>query len=182
MSSGFNIQREILPNAYLISVPTFEDNRGTFSKIYNEDEFSKIGLKFNYKEEFISKSDKNVIRGMHFQIPPYNHDKIIWCSKGSVVDVLLDLRNGDNYGKVESLCLQEGDNNLLYIPSGIAHGFKSLENNSELIYKTSSIYSAEHDKGILWNSFNFNWDIEDDPIISSRDLKHIIFEKFTTPF
>ena len=107
---------------------------------------------------------------------------MVWCSKGSVMDVLLDIRQGDYYGLSKSLTLTEDDNFIIYIPSGVAHGFKSLQDNSELIYKTSSIHMAEYDKGILWNSFNFDWKLDEDPIISKRDNSHPSIQSFDSPF
>ena len=182
MSSQFSIKKEIFPDTFLLESNIHIDERGSFLKIYNEEEFKELGLKFDYKEEYVSRSKKNVIRGMHFQIPPYSHEKMVWCSKGSVMDVLLDIRQGDYYGLSKSLTLTEDDNFIIYIPSGVAHGFKSLQDNSELIYKTSSIHMAEYDKGILWNSFNFDWMLDEDPIISKRDNSHPTIQSFDSPF
>jgi dTDP-4-dehydrorhamnose 3,5-epimerase len=182
MSSQFRIKQEIFPNTFLLESNMHVDERGSFLKLYNENAFKELGLAFDYKEEYVSRSKKNVIRGMHFQIPPYSHDKMVWCSRGSVTDVLLDIRKGNYYGHSKSITLTEDDNLIIYIPSGIAHGFKSLQDNSELVYKTSSTHMAEYDRGILWNSFDFDWKLDKDPIISTRDTNHPTIQSFDSPF
>lgn len=167
---------------YLIESNRFEDKRGCFVKTFHEDIFQKIGINMKFAEEFFSTSKKNVIRGMHFQLPPSDHDKLVFCTSGSVLDVFLDLRkNSASYGKSLSIELSLLNARTLFLPKGIAHGFMSLEDNSTMIYKTSTTYNPIKDAGILWNSFGFDWPVEM-PIISDRDSKHTPFFDFESPF
>jgi dTDP-4-dehydrorhamnose 3,5-epimerase-like enzyme len=118
---------------------------------------------------------------MHVQVPPYEHIKIVYCLNGAVLDVLLDLRPGPSYGKFSSITLDASSPMLLIIPSGIAHGFRSLVDGSLMVYKTSSEYAPQYDAGISWNSFNFDWGLCN-PTLSIRDSSHPDFENFRTPF
>jgi dTDP-4-dehydrorhamnose 3,5-epimerase/CDP-3, 6-dideoxy-D-glycero-D-glycero-4-hexulose-5-epimerase len=175
------VVRELLSGCCLIECDSFEDFRGTFVKTYHENAYRQLGINFTMKEEYYSISKKDVVRGMHFQSPPFDHEKIVSCIRGAVVDVLLDLRRGSGYGSVASVELRGGDRQILYIPSGIAHGFLSIESNSQMLYKTSKVHMPENDLGIRWDSFGFNWGI-DHPILSARDQQHNEFGKFQTPF
>jgi dTDP-4-dehydrorhamnose 3,5-epimerase/CDP-3, 6-dideoxy-D-glycero-D-glycero-4-hexulose-5-epimerase len=175
------LERELLSGCYLIGCDSFEDLRGTFVKTYHENSYRELGITFTMREEYRSVSKKDVIRGMHFQSPPFEHEKIISCFQGGILDVLLDLRKGDGYGRIASVELCGGDGRLIYIPKGIAHGFLSLESNSLMLYKTSNIHMPEHDCGVRWDSFGFDWGIED-PIVSSRDQQHVEFNKLKTVF
>ena len=158
-----------------------EDNRGSFTKVFSNDLYEHVGIYFSPKEIFYSISHKDVIRGMHFQIPPADHAKLVYITSGSIIDVVLDIRKtSKTFGKYFSIQL-EANKNALYIPSGFAHGFKSLENDSIVVYNQTSCHSKEHDAGMLWNSFNFNWQIEN-PIISTRDQSFNEFLKFNSPF
>ncbi|MBT8563250.1 dTDP-4-keto-6-deoxy-D-glucose epimerase [Polynucleobacter paneuropaeus] len=175
------LERELLSGCYLMGCDSFEDLRGTFVKTYHENLYTELGISFTMREEYYSFSKKDVIRGMHFQSPPFDHEKIVSCIQGAVLDVLLDLRRGNGYGSVASVELNGGDRQLIYIPKGIAHGFLSLESNSLMLYKTSVVHTPENDLGIRWDSFGFNWGIER-PVLSARDQQHSELGKFQTPF
>lgn len=158
------------------------DARGSFTKIINEDEFSKNGMTCNFKEAYYSVSDRDVVRGMHFQVPPADHEKLVHVIRGCVIDVLLDLRSAsDTYGRCSSVMLNAEDHISLYIPKGIAHGFKCLENNTLMLYNVTSVYNKECDSGILWSSIPYDWNIEN-PILSERDKTFISLNDFVTPF
>lgn len=103
-------------------------------------------------------SDKHVVRGMHFQRPPHAHDKIVTCTRGSVLDVLLDLRgNEPTFGQAWSINLSAGNRKVLFIPAGIAHGFLALEANTLMLYQCSTEQFPESEGGIAWDSFGFDW-------------------------
>lgn len=158
-----------------------EDNRGSFTKVFNNDLFVKEGINFTVKEIYYSISNKNVIRGMHFQIPPFDHTKLVYVAAGSIIDVVLDIRKkSKTYGKFFSIKL-DADKNSILIPTGFAHGFRSLRNHTIVVYNQTTVYSKENDSGILWNSFGFNWGVEN-PIISERDQTFITFSNFNSPF
>jgi dTDP-4-dehydrorhamnose 3,5-epimerase/CDP-3, 6-dideoxy-D-glycero-D-glycero-4-hexulose-5-epimerase len=143
--------------------------------------YAALGLNLEIREEFYSISQKNVLRGMHFQLPPHAHDKLVYCTRGAVLDVLLDLRRGEGYGLVASAQLSGQNGQLIFIPKGIAHGFVALTDESLMLYKTSTEHVPESDCGIRWDSFGFGWDV-DQPITSARDEKHATFSDFVSPF
>lgn len=172
---------ELLTDCCVLKSDYFNDLRGCLVKTYSQDEYKKIGLNIEIREEFYSISHRNVLRGMHFQLPPHSHEKLVYCARGSVLDVLIDLRAGINYGRIASTILSEDNGHIIYIPKGIAHGFISLDANSMMMYKTSSIYQPKYDSGIRWDSFDFNWGLKN-PLVSERDLKHISLRDFKTPF
>jgi dTDP-4-dehydrorhamnose 3,5-epimerase len=171
-----------IPGCYLINTKSMNDNRGSFTKIYHHPSFLSKGVELIFKEQYFSVSNKNVLRGMHFQLPPYDHSKLITCISGNVLDVVIDLRvNSPSFMKYESFELIAKDKQTLFIPSGIAHGFISLEDNSGMLYGTSCEYDSNFDTGILWNSFDFDWPCEY-PILSDRDQSHIMMRDFKSPF
>tara|TARA_Y200000002_G_scaffold367831_1_gene360273 strand:- start:65 stop:619 length:555 start_codon:yes stop_codon:yes gene_type:complete len=166
---------ELIPNI-------FDDKRGLFVKVFHQNAFASAGLETNFTEEYYSKSIKGVIRGLHFQIPPKDHVKVCYCVQGSVFDVVLDLRLGSpTFGEHEVFSLTAKDANMVYIPKGMAHGFCSLSESSILVYKTSTVYDANYDSGIRWDSAGIQWPTES-PIMSDRDKEFIDFQSFKSPF
>lgn len=172
---------EILPGAWLVTLKRFEDMRGTFVKTYARTLFEQHERRLEMQEEFYSVSNKDVIRGMHFQLPPHDHVKLVYCPVGAVDDVLLDLRSGPGYGKVARVRLSGDQPSLVFIPKGIAHGFRALEDGSLMVYKTSTEHAPMADAGIHWDSFGHDWGV-DKPIISDRDQQHPTLDSFVTPF
>lgn len=166
----------------LIQSEPFLDLRGSFTKIFHDEIYRQHGITLENSEQFFTVSNKDVLRGMHFQTPPNDHAKLVSCLSGKILDVLLDLRkNSATYGQYLSLELDHKEGKVLYIPKGIAHGFVSLEDDSGVYYSTSSVHSPEHDMGIHWNSFGFEWPT-DKPVISERDANHQDFNQFHSPF
>jgi len=160
-----------LPGVHLLQPKVFEDARGDFVKTYHDGAFRDLGLDFRPVEEFYSTSRKNVIRGMHFQLPPYDHAKLVYCIKGRVMDVLLDLRTtSPTYRKFASAELSRANHHQFFIPSGVAHGFLALEEDSVMVYKTSTVHAPTHDSGVRWDSFGYDWNC-DAPVISDRDRR-----------
>lgn len=173
--------KELLPGCFLLQPKKFEDQRGCFVKTYHEGLCAALGVNLEIREEFYSISHRNVVRGMHFQLPPHAHEKLVYCTRGAVRDVLLDLRQGDSYGRVASAELSGENGHIIFIPKGIAHGFVALMDESLMLYKTSTVHAPESDCGIRWDSFEFNWGL-DQPIISARDQQHVAFGDFVSPF
>ena len=120
------ILKELLPGCFLLQPKRVEDQRGYFVKTYHEGINQALCTNLIIREEFYSVSHKGVIRGMHFQLQPHEHDKLVYCTRGTVRDVLLDLRKGLGYGRVASVELSGESSNLIFIPKGIAHGFAAL--------------------------------------------------------
>jgi dTDP-4-dehydrorhamnose 3,5-epimerase/CDP-3, 6-dideoxy-D-glycero-D-glycero-4-hexulose-5-epimerase len=162
---------ELLPGAWLYRLSRFDDQRGSFVKTYQRSALASSGVHFNLAEEFYSISHRNVIRGMHFQRPPYDHVKIVYCPAGAVQDVLLDLRPGSGYGRVADIELSDRHPAFVLIPSGVAHGFRALADASLVVYKTSTEYVPSHDSGVRWDSIGFDWRCPS-PVISDRDQHH----------
>lgn len=172
---------ELLPGAWLYRLNRFQDPRGTFVKVFARSLFERDGISIDMAEEFYSASNKDVLRGMHYQTPPHDHDKVVYCAAGAVLDVLLDLRAGPGYGRVASALLSEEEPGLVVIPKGVAHGFISRRDGSLMVYKTSTEHSPQHDRGIRWDSFGFDWGCSA-PVLSDRDLRHDAFAQFISPF
>lgn len=170
--SGLHIRQQLLPDVFLLDCPHSHDSRGSFLKIFNCHEFNKLGLNFIPAESFISKSSLGVLRGMHFQIDEAAHEKLVFCPCGHVLDVVVDVRpDSPLFNKPVFVYLRADDPVALFVGKGYAHGFLSLENESLMIYYTSTVYAPALDKGVLWSSIDFDWPIAS-PILSNRDLSH----------
>lgn len=159
-----------LEDLYLIKAFSSQDERGNFVKNFHKDFFKDqfIG-DFDFRELFYSQSNKDVIRGMHFQTPPRDHSKLVFVMEGSLIDVVIDLRQSSKtFGQHHIQKLDYKSNEALIIPTGFAHGFLSLEDNTKMVYLVSKEHSLDHDCGIKWDSFGFKWPCSK-PIISERD-------------
>ncbi|EQD35303.1 dTDP-4-dehydrorhamnose 3,5-epimerase [mine drainage metagenome] len=177
-----NIEMLGLTGSLIINKEVKSDIRGNFYKSYASDELRRNGTDFDVKEIFYSTSSKNVVRGMHFQVPPFEQAKLVNVVKGNITDVLLDLRvNSESCGKFVSLNLSEYDGKTLYIPRGIAHGFVSRSIESIVLYAVDSPYSMLSEGGIRYDSFGYDWRVEN-PILSDRDRSFIQFDGFMSPF
>lgn len=158
------------------------DERGDFVKTYHEEQLAGVGLEMVVREEFFSSSGRGVLRGMHFQVPPHAHQKLVYCISGRVLDVFLDIRRGSpTYGRAAGVELSAVNRQLLFLPVGFAHGFVSLEDGSCMVYKTDAVYEPEADAGIRWDSFGFEWPFAE-PVVSPRDEAFPLLEGFESPF
>ncbi|KTT19290.1 dTDP-4-dehydrorhamnose 3,5-epimerase family protein [Pseudacidovorax intermedius] len=158
------------------------DSRGFFMKTSHTPSFAELGINETWTEEYFSSSIKGVIRGMHFQTPPFEHAKIVTCLTGRILDVVLDLRSASpSFGEYTTFELSKDIPSAVFIPRGCAHGFLSLADESLMFYKVTSVHAPTHDAGVLWNSFGFKWPVEN-PILSERDSRFARFEDFTSPF
>jgi dTDP-4-dehydrorhamnose 3,5-epimerase len=163
----------------IITPDKFDDNRGYYLKSFEKKALRDLGIDFDIVQ--ISHSfnqTKGTIRGVHFQLEPFAQAKLVFCGKGKVFDVALDLRKGSKtYGEWYGVELTQDNKQILYIPKGFAHGFQTLENNTELIYFISDVYSKEHESGVKWNdsTFAINWPLEP-TVISDKDSKWPAFE------
>lgn len=160
----------------------FEDTRGRFIKTYNDDFFQTNGLNLVIKEMYYSISHKDVIRGMHFQTPPYDHTKVVYVPHGKIIDVVLDIRKSSpTCGKFFTIELSSENGKILIIPKGLAHGFKSLENGTNVTYMQTSCYAPNNDYGVHYDSFGFDWEALN-PQLSERDLSFPPLDTFDSPF
>jgi len=171
-----------LEGAMLITLPHSKDERGFFTKSFHETSLKNAGIDFTLRESYFSLSKKDVIRGMHFQTPPHQHSKIVFCPQGAILDVIIDLRRDSaTYGHYYAQELSAENHLAYYIPEGFAHGFKSLSDDAITYYLVSSEYSQANDTGVLYNSFGFDWQVER-PVISARDLSFSPIKDFDSPF
>ncbi len=155
----------------LITPDIFPDDRGFFLESYNKKIFLENGIDVDFVQDNHSRSSKGVLRGLHFQRPPFAQDKLIRVTQGEVYDVVVDLRKSSGtYGKWEGVRLSEDNKQMLFIPQGFAHGFLVLSDTVDFQYKVSNYYSKEHDGGVLWNDpdIGINWPL-DDVILSEKD-------------
>ena len=180
----FNVLPTNLAGLVCLQPRIFTDHRGSFVKTFHDQMFRDLGLPFETREEFFSTSGKNVIRGMHFQAPPADHAKLVYCVSGAVLDVILDIRSqSPTYGQVAAQELSEANRRALYIPAGFAHGFLSLTEGSLMVYKTSTVHNPACDKGVRWDSFGFQWPLAGvTPVLSKRDLELPPLADFNSPF
>lgn len=171
-----------IPGCYEI-IPTIRrDARGLFVKVSHVPEFKKLGLETGFKEEYYSVSKKGVLRGLHFQEPPFALTKLVFCVEGEVFDAVLDLRwRSKTYGKVFTVKLSSKKANMLYIPKGCAHGFYTLSKRAVMFYKTSEVYSPEHDTGVLWSSAGIKWPYKK-PVVSARDAAFLKLSEYKSLF
>jgi dTDP-4-dehydrorhamnose 3,5-epimerase len=142
-----------IPDVKEIRPTRHQDPRGFFSEIFRADVLHRHGIDVRFVQENHSLSvDKGVVRGLHFQLPPMSQAKLVRVAAGSVFDVAVDLRHGSpTYRRHVALVLSAADGNQLFVPEGFAHGFCTLEPNSEVVYKVNRYYSSEHDRGLLWD-------------------------------
>lgn len=171
-----------IDGCYEILPRIMEDTRGRFVKTYHRDLFTANGLATNFVEQYYSVSRKGVLRGLHFQVPPHDHAKLVYCLTGRVLDAIVDLRVGSaTFGKFELVELEAKKANMLYIAAGMAHGFYALEDNTIMQYHVTSVYAPQFDAGIRWDSAGIQWP-DMVPILSERDAKFVPLADFASPF
>lgn len=169
-----------LPGVYEITLNPKRDHRGFFMRTFDEKIFCEKGIQRKWVQENHSLSEKKgTIRGLHFQLPPYSETKLIRVIKGAIFDVFVDVRaNSPTFGKWGYMELTEDNFKMVLIPRGFAHGFCTLTDKTEILYKVDNAYSPKHEAGICWNdpSLNIPWPVTN-PIISDKDSKLPTFEE-----
>ena len=162
----------------------FEDNRGYFFESYNQSLFENAKLDYKFVQDNQSLSQKGILRGLHFQNPPYEQGKLVRVIQGAVQDIAVDIReNSPTYGKWNSTVLSASNKLMYLIPPGFAHGFLSLENNTIFFYKCTNFYNKESEGSIRWNDPNINikWEITP-PSLSAKDEDAPLFKDFVSQF
>jgi dTDP-4-dehydrorhamnose 3,5-epimerase len=174
-----------LKGVYLFKPKVFRDERGFFLESYNKKVFAENGITADFLQDNHSLSlKKGTLRGLHFQLPPYEQAKLVRVTRGAIYDAIVDLRkNSPTFGKWEGFELSEKNFQMLFVPRGFAHAYQALEDNTEFMYKVDNYYSPEADSGIIWNEpdLNINWPLEN-PILSEKDSKLEYFKNFNSPF
>ena len=163
------------------------DSRGFFSEVFKESELRKHAIDTNFVQDNHSLSvSKGVVRGLHFQIAPFAQAKLLRVVAGSILDVAVDIRGGSpSYGRHVAVVLSAIDWNQIFIPEGFAHGYCTLEPNTEVLYKVNAYYSPEHDRGLLWNdpALGIAWPVTaDEALVSDRDRKHPVLSRLPQHF
>ena len=181
-----NFTKTEIPEVIIIEPKVFGDNRGYFLESYNQKEFeSNIGT-VNFIQDNESKSVKGVLRGLHFQSPPFAQAKLVRCIEGKVLDVAVDIKEGSpTYGKHVAVELSSDNKRQLFVHRGFAHGFVVLSDEAIFSYKVDNYYSPNHDSGIKWDDsdLNINWNIDvSDVNLSEKDKDLIAFKDFKSPF
>jgi len=158
------------------------DSRGIFVKTFHRNSFETLGLRTDWAEQYYSVSQPGVLRGLHFQRPPHEHAKLVYCIAGRVLDIALDLRQGSpTYGEHCSVVLSAETANVLYLPPGLAHGFCTYDQPATMLYNVTSVYDPKTDSGIRWDSAGIAWPHEF-PQLSDRDQTFPALADFATPF
>lgn len=174
-----------LKDAWIIKPQVFRDERGFFLEAYSQKKFKEKGVGVNFVQDNHSFSKrKGILRGLHYQAPPFTQAKLLRITRGSVYDVIVDIRkNSPTFGKWEGFELSAKNFLMLYVPKGFLHGFLTLEGGTEFQYKCDNFYESKSEGGIIWNdpTLDIDWPIKD-PILSERDEKWGEFKNFNSPF
>jgi dTDP-4-dehydrorhamnose 3,5-epimerase len=173
-----------LEGLLIIKPAVFADDRGYFFESYNEEKFRAAGLTVNFLQDNESKSKKGVLRGLHFQAPPFGQGKLVRVMRGAVLDVAVDIRkNSPTYGKWDSIVLSGENKWMFWIPAGFAHGFVTLEDDTVFFYKCTNVYNKASEGSIIWNDpdLGIDWGISA-PLISEKDHLSPRFRDFVSPY
>jgi len=179
-----NFERIAISGLCVVSPRVFDDPRGYFFESYSKKTFVEAGITDDFVQSNQSLSQKGVLRGLHFQTPPFAQSKLVRVIQGAVLDVAVDIRlNSPTYGQHYSIVLSEQNKKMFYVPVGFAHGFLTLEDNTIFSYKCGNYYNKESEQGILWNdaSLDIDWGIKD-PVLSEKDMVNNLFSEFDSPF
>ncbi len=173
--------RQHIPEVILIEPQVFADERGFFFESYHETKFSEaIGKPIHFVQDNHSKSTKGVLRGLHYQSEPMAQSKLVRVTEGEIFDVAVDIRkNSPTFGKYVSAILSAENKHQLWIPEGFAHGFLTLSDTAEVLYKTTAFYSKEHDRSILWNDKDMaiDWPNIAPFILSAKDRNALFLQQ-----
>lgn len=171
-----NVIKTEIEDVLILEPKVFGDERGFFMESFNQKTFCEIiGREVNFVQDNHSKSDKGVLRGLHYQIEPFAQGKLVRCVAGEVFDVAVDIRQGSStFGKWIGVNLSAENKRQLWIPEGFAHGFLVLSDTAEFVYKTTNYYNPESDRGIAWDDamIGINWPLTSVPLLSEKDQKH----------
>lgn len=173
-----------IPGLRIIKPKIFGDDRGSFCETFSKQIFVNAGIEDDFVQDNQSISKANVLRGLHFQTPPFAQAKLVRVVRGSVLDIALDIRTGSpTYGQYEAILLSAENSLQFYIPTGFAHGFVSLEDNTIFQYKCSNYYNKGSEGCILWNDpdLKIDWNVKN-PLLSPKDLEGIRLKEYNSPF
>lgn len=173
-----------IPGLRIIKPKVFEDQRGSFCETFSKQIFLNAGITDDFVQDNQSLSKANVLRGLHFQTPPFAQAKLVRVTRGAVIDIALDIRKGSpSYGQYEAILLSAENNLQFFIPTGFAHGFVALEDDTIFQYKCSAYYNKASEGCILWNDpeLNIDWQVKN-PLLSPKDLEGVRLADYNSPF
>ena len=168
---SFTFEPQCIPDVVLIRRELYGDERGSFSESYKRTAFQEAGITVDFVQDNMVFSEKHVLRGLHYQLPPHAQGKLVTVSRGDIVDVAVDLRGGQpTFGKWVAARLTAGGGEMLWVPSGFAHGYLVLSDTADVAYKVTAEYDPRSDRGIRWNDpeLGIAWPISS-PILSEKD-------------
>ena len=175
-----------IPEVKIIEPTVFGDERGYFLESYNKKAFEENIGSITFVQDNESKSSKGVLRGLHFQKPPFTQAKLVRCIKGKVIDIAVDIRrDSPTYGKHVSVILSEENKKQLFVPRGFAHGFAVLSETAVFAYKVDNTYAPEYDGGIIWNDthLQIDWNLSENEVkLSDKDVKLPNLASLDNPF
>ena len=178
------INKTFIEDLLIIEPQLFKDDRGFFYESYNKNNLDKV-INIVFVQDNESKSHKGVVRGLHFQRPPFEQNKLVRCVSGKILDVAVDLRtNSKTYGKSFSIELSSENNKQLFVPKGFAHGFQILSEEAIVNYKVDNFYNPNSESGIIWNDkdLSIDWNLDLKPILSIKDLTFSLLQDLKSPF
>jgi dTDP-4-dehydrorhamnose 3,5-epimerase len=178
------LEKTKIEGLFIVHPDVFPDERGYFYESYQKKKFMELGIEADFVQDNESMSMKGVLRGLHFQKPPFAQGKLVRVVRGSVKDIAVDLRKySKTYGKWKSAVLNEHNKLMMWIPEGFAHAFITLEDNTIFQYKCTNYYNKESEEGIIWNDpdLGIEWGT-DKPVVSEKDLKGLAFKDIKSPF
>ncbi len=168
--------RTAIPDVVVIEPAVFEDSRGGFFETYRRDEFKANGIAGEFVQDNHSVSNRGVLRGLHFQVPPHAQAKLVRVTRGEVFDAVVDLRRGSpSYGKHVTTVLSEANRRMLYVPPGFAHGFLALSDHTDFLYKVSAFHSPADERGLAWDDpdLGIGWPKTAAPfVLSDKDRRY----------
>ncbi|MCC6463351.1 MAG: dTDP-4-dehydrorhamnose 3,5-epimerase [Saprospiraceae bacterium] len=170
-----------LEGVWEIQLKPLQDERGFFMRAFDTGLFEQAGLDRPWRQENHSRSERNgIIRGLHFQFPPFAETKLVRCIRGAVWDVFVDLRHDSpNFGQWDALELSADNKKMVFIPRGFAHGFCTLTDESEVLYKVDNVYNRDCEGGLLWSDtdLDINWPVQT-PVLSEKDTRNMTLRQF----
>lgn len=168
-----NVIKTEIPDVLIFEPKVFGDERGFFFESFNQKAFEEaVGYPVNFVQDNHSKSSKGVLRGLHYQLPPFAQGKLVRCIVGEVFDVAVDIRkSSETFGKWVGVNLSAENKRQLWLPEGFAHGFLTLSDTAEFVYKTTNYYSKSHERAILWDDVGVNWPSTSNLILSVKDIQ-----------
>tara|TARA_B110000444_G_C18820166_1_gene587297 strand:+ start:1052 stop:1606 length:555 start_codon:yes stop_codon:yes gene_type:complete len=183
---ALEIEKTSIEGLIVLLPSTFEDERGVFSETFSQRDFSETtGCDISFVQDNESVSARGVLRGLHFQNPPFGMGKLVRVSQGSILDVAVDLRKSSaTYGKHIKMVLSASNRKQFWIPEGFAHGFLSLEDDTRVLYKCTSFYNSQSELSLLWNDpeLAINWSLDTEPSVSDKDSNAGAFTEFISKF